>query len=85
MNDNPLSKWRESGATAPPPKNPAQKWQDKDTRATAINAFCWQCMGGTTTETNGARAQIRACPSGPGSINPCPLWAWRPYKASTTA
>jgi hypothetical protein len=61
-------------------RNPAERWQDRDTRKSAIDAFCWQCMGGTAHAADGAQREIRHCASGPGSINPCPLWHWRPYK-----
>ena len=62
------------------PTNPRQRFEKHDTRKTAIEAFCWQCMGGEVSQANGAVALIRACPSGPDSINPCPLHGWRPYK-----
>ena len=72
-----LQKWREENADVErQSRNPFQRWKDNDTRKSAIDAFCWQCMGGA----EGARAFIRPCSSGPGSINPCPLHAWRPYK-----
>jgi len=64
------------------PRNPAQRYEDNNTRKTAIDAFCWQCMGGTLDAADGAMAAIRACPSGPESVNPCPLHEWRPYKLS---
>jgi len=61
-----------------PPRNPAGRYKDKQTRKTAIDAFCWQCMGGTEDAANGAYALIARCPSGPESVNPCPLWPFRP-------
>jgi hypothetical protein len=76
-----LKRWREENADAQhTPRNPMQRWRDKDSRKTAIEAFCWQCMGGSETAAEGARAAIKECPSGPESMNPCPLWNWRPYK-----
>jgi hypothetical protein len=63
------------------PKNPLERWQEKDTRASAIRAMCWRCMGGTLDYGGGVRAEIRNCSSGPKSRVPCPLWAWRPYQA----
>jgi hypothetical protein len=79
-NTDHLRKWQEDHARVQPgpPRNPAQRWRDKDTRKTAIDAFCWECMGGD--EEDGVRELIRTCVSGPGSINPCPLWGWRPYR-----
>jgi hypothetical protein len=70
-----LRKWREEHPEgAGTPRNPWQKWEDKDTRATAIAAFCWQCVGGS-------RQDIRDCSCGPDSEGTrCPLYAWRPYK-----
>lgn len=74
-----LREWRENNPEGATPRNPAERWKDRDTRKSAIDAFCWQCMGGSLTEANGARAAIRDCPSGPQSSNPCPLFAWKPY------
>lgn len=54
-------------------RNPTQRWQEHNTRKMAIDAFCWQCMGATAEESNGARAAIKDCPSHPVSVNPCPL------------
>ena len=84
MNINALKKWREEhpeGVPSGPPRTPWQKWQDQDTRKTAINAMCWHCMGGSESETVGIRGAIASCtasPANPGT--PCPLWHWRPYK-----
>jgi hypothetical protein len=76
-----LNKWREEHPEgAGPPRNPWQRWQDHDTRKTAIEAFCWHCMGGTATDGTGVRENIRTCASGPDSEVPCPLHGWRPYK-----
>lgn len=83
MSTEALKKWREEhpgGVKAGPPRNPAQKWRDKDTRATAINAKCWDCMGGSVDHSAGVRNNIATCTSGPGATVPCPLYEWRPYK-----
>lgn len=68
-----LRRWREEHPEGAKARNPVERWQDHDTRKSAIDAFCFQCMGG-------AREEVRRCPSGPESINPCPLHAWRPYQ-----
>ena len=60
------------------PRNPIERWRDKDTRKTAIDAMCYICMGGP--EGSGMRTDIAECTSGPDSQAPCPLWSWRPYK-----
>ena len=72
---SPLEQWRLDNPdhVSAKPRTPTERWQDKDTRATAIAAFCYQCMGESRTE-------IRNCTAGPDSILPCPLWNWRPYK-----
>lgn len=77
-----LAKWREEHPEGVgPQRNPYQKWQDHDTRKTAIEAMCWQCMGGTATEVAGIRASIRDCTSnGENGATRCPLYNWRPYK-----
>ena len=62
------------------PRNPWQRWMDADTRKSAIDAKCWECCGGSETEFSGVREQIRGCTSGPNSVCPCPLYAWRPFK-----
>jgi hypothetical protein len=62
------------------PRNPFVRHRDRDTRKSAIDAFCWQCMGGQPEAAEGARALIRDCAATPESNNPCPLWNWRPYK-----
>lgn len=54
-------------------KNHIEKWEEKNTRANAINAFCVQCMGGV--ENEGYQSLIRTCPA-----PKCPLYNWRPYK-----
>lgn len=84
MNTDALKRWREEhpeGAPSGPPRNPWQKWQDHDTRKTAINAMCWHCMGGSEVENVGIRGAISSCTAGPdNSGTTCPLWHWRPYK-----
>ena len=75
-----LTRWREENPEGAKPRNPAQRWQDQDTRKTAIDAMCWQCMGGSAEAAEGAMAAIRKCTAGPESQVPCPLWNWRPYK-----
>jgi len=62
------------------PKNPWKKWLERNTRTSAVRAFCYRCCGGEPENQNGARGLIRECPSGPDSVNPCPLHNWRPYK-----
>ena len=54
------------------------KWCENNTRKTAIDAMCCDCMGGPS-QTN-LRNLIRDCVSKPTSSHPCPLYAWRPYK-----
>ena len=80
MNTDALAKWRKENPEGSAPRNPAQRWHDQDTRKTAIDAMCWQCMGGSVESADGAMAEIRKCASGPDSQAPCPLWNWRPYK-----
>ena len=75
-----LAKWREENPEGAKPRNPMQRWKDQNTRKSAIDAFCWQCMGGSAESSEGAMKEIRNCPSGPHTPNPCPLWVWRPYK-----
>jgi len=75
-----LAKWREEHPEGAKPRNPMQRWKEKDTRKTAVEAFCWGCMGGTEESADGAMAEIRNCTASPDSILPCPLWKWRPYK-----
>ena len=73
-----LKKWREEHPDGPPrsdPKNLMEKWQDKDTRKTAIEAKCWECCGGSAEYVTGVRAAIREC-----TAQRCPLFNWRPYK-----
>lgn len=60
---------------AGPPKNHIQKWREKNTRATAINAFCCQCMGATEDDFSEIRRLVAEC-----SARDCALYAWRPYK-----
>lgn len=74
-----LKRWREENPDGVAARNPYERWRDNNTRKSAIHAFCWQCMGGSEKEANGARVSVRECPSGPESVNPCPLHAWRPY------
>lgn len=73
-----LAKWREEHPEgAGPQRNPYQKWQDQDTRKTAIEAFCFQCVGGE----QGYRSSIRDCTcNGKSGATLCPLYNWRPYK-----
>ena len=59
-------------------KTKQEKWIEKDTPRSAIDAYCEKCMGGPDGE--GHRQDIRDCSCGPNSSLPCPLWAWRPYK-----
>ena len=61
--------------------NPWEKWQsaEKSTRKLAIDAFCFQCMGGHDDPT-GVRGMVKDCTCGPESTLPCPLFDWRPYK-----
>ena len=84
--DNRIEKMREAlerkraeGAPAPT-SNPFTRFTRRDTRKSAINAFCWQCMGGQPESSEGATALIRNCGAGPDTDNPCPLWNWRPYQ-----
>ena len=73
-----LKKWREEnpeGVGHGPVRNPMQKWQDKDTRKTAVDAKCWECCGGSEDESEGVRGAIRDC-----TATNCPLHAWRPYR-----
>jgi len=49
-------------------KNPATKFAERETRKTAIDAFCWECMGEL-------REEIRNC-----TATHCPLYNFRPYK-----
>ena len=80
--ESPLERWRrENPEGSGPPRNPWQKWQDQDTRKSAIAAKCWECMGGSADYATGIREAIRSCSCGPENAGPrCPLWAWRPYK-----
>lgn len=71
-----LARWRaEHPDHVAEQRNPWQKWLDNNTRKTAIEAFCWHCMGGSETEVAGIRASIRDC-----TAPECPLYNWRPYK-----
>ena len=56
----------------PAARDPVQRYEDKNTRATAIAAFCCACMG---YPGEGYRASIRDCTS-----KDCSLYSWRPYK-----
>ena len=80
MNTEALKKWRENigeNEEITEQKNPYQKWVEKDTRKSAIDAFCMSCMG--TDDPNnpkhGYRTDIQKCTS-----KNCPLYNWRPYK-----
>jgi hypothetical protein len=53
-------------------------FNEKNTRKSAIDLFCVECMGGEGN--TGYRADIRACTCGPESKLPCSLYEWRPYK-----
>jgi hypothetical protein len=59
-------------------KNHWEKWLEKDTRVTAIKAFCLHCMGGA--DNPGYRSMIAECSASRESSQPCPLYNWRPYK-----
>ena len=85
MNENAqdaLAKWREENPDHErTQRNPYQRWLDADTRKNAIAAMCWTCMGGSESESEGARASIRDCTSnGDNGTIRCPLYAWRPYR-----
>lgn len=57
-----------------PPKNPKQKWEeDKTSLRKAVNAQCWNCMGGD--DGDNVIGEIRKC-----SSKVCTLWYVRPYK-----
>ena len=70
-----LKKWREEHPDGATQRNLMEKWQDKDTRKTAIEAKCWECCGGSAEYVTGVRAAIRDC-----TAQRCPLFNWRPYK-----
>lgn len=54
--------------------------EDPVSRAKAINAFCFSCMGGTINSLPdpGYRQAIRECTS-----PDCPLYSFRPYQIKT--
>ena len=47
---------------------PFDRWKEKNTRKTAIDAKCYDCTCASIVE-------IRECP-----MTDCPLYEWRPYK-----
>ena len=51
--------------------DPLQKLQEKPTRKRAIDAMCWDCMGGGV----GVRESIKNC-----TAPKCPLYQYRPYQ-----
>ena len=59
------------------PRNPAQRFLDKQTLLRAVGAMCMQCMGTDDPDNPqpGYRSDIRGC-----TATTCPLYAWRPYK-----
>lgn len=73
MNTEALKIYRakvQSGEIIPTrPRNPYEKHKDDPkSRVKAINAKCWDCVGGQ-------REEIRLC-----EITDCSLHAFRPYK-----
>lgn len=78
MNENAkkaLQEWRESGVKIER-KSLLEKHKENNTRKTAIDCMCWQCMGGDeNSNTPGITHAIRDCTS-----YRCPLYEWRPYK-----
>ena len=76
---NPLEEYQRKLAAgeieAPKPKNHIEKWKERNTRASAINANCVICVGGTLEDVTGTREMIREC-----TDMGCPLREWRPYK-----
>jgi hypothetical protein len=77
MNDKAkqsLEEWRELGIKVER-KNLLEKNKENPTRKNAINAMCYQCMGGEeTVHVVGIIADIKCCGS-----HKCPLHPWRPY------
>jgi hypothetical protein len=68
--------WRAAGGERPAPCEPLERARrNPQSRALAIAAKCWDCMGGDADP--GIRARIRQCP-----ITRCPLHAFRPYQRS---
>lgn len=61
-----LAKTENSGSSSP--RDPLQRFRDKATRKSAIDAKCWDC-------TCQQREEIRRCP-----MTDCPLYEFRPYK-----
>ena len=53
--------------------NPQEKFEQKSTRKTAIDAFCFQCMGGEGEV--GIKWSIGNC-----TTSSCPLYEYRPFK-----
>lgn len=58
-------------------RNPAERFAaaPKPTRKQAVDAMCWQCMGGTEDHAEGVREEIRHC-----TATRCPLYTLRPYR-----
>ena len=54
--------------------NPQEKFEKKPTRATAINAKCYECFGGG--HDKGWKWAIGNCTCGD-----CPLYPFRPYRS----
>lgn len=74
-----LQKRRELGIKNKPSEFNLIKRSQKDpnSRAKAINAFCFNCMGGTINEMpeSGWKKEIRFC-----TDENCPLYSFRPYQ-----
>lgn len=54
-------------------KTLAEKHEENPTRKTAIDLFCFQCMGGDCASN--IRRDIKTCPA-----TQCPLHKFRPYQ-----
>ena len=75
-----IKRWRENrnqNDETHDQKNPYQKFLEKNTRKTAIDAFCMQCMGTSDPDAPqaGYRRDIKEC-----TAPACPLYNWRPYQ-----
>lgn len=74
-----LQKWREEGNKSAPAEHNliVKASKDPNSRAKAINAFCFSCMGGTKDELpdSGYKNEIRFC-----TDSDCPLYSFRPYQ-----
>lgn len=74
---SPLEKWRQENPDhVVVVKTPWEKLREKNTRRTAIDAFCHHCYGWNEdgARPEGVRADIKDC-----SVTGCPLYDWRPY------